>query len=170
MGEAFFWMVAILATVTAVGVVMVRDTVYSALLLVVHLLAVAVLFVLLNAELIAAVQVVVYAGAIMVLFLFVIMMLGLERGEGAMERLRGQRPLALLLGGAMAILLGVVMSRAVIQPVAGALSPQDVLAMGGNTQAVGRLLFSDYLLAFEVTSLLLLVAIIGAVVLAKRRL
>ncbi|MBI2845025.1 MAG: NADH-quinone oxidoreductase subunit J [Chloroflexi bacterium] len=168
--EAFFWVVAIPATVSAVGVVMMRDTVYSALLLVVHLLAVAVLFVLLNAQLIAAVQVVVYAGAIMVLFLFVIMMLGLGRGEGVKEKLPLQRPVALLFGGAMAILLGVVMSQTTIQPVAGALTPGDVLAMGGNTQVVGRLLFSDYLLAFEVTSILLLVAIIGAVVLAKRRL
>lgn len=167
MEEIFFWGVAVLATLTAVGVIMVRDTVYSALLLVVHLLALAVLFLLLNAQLIAAVQVVVYGGAIMVLFLFVIMMLGLERGEGATEKLGRQRPLALLLGGAMAALMGVVLSQAVVQPAAGALNLEEI---SNNTQAVGRLLFSDYLLAFEVTSILLLVAIIGAVVLAKRRL
>lgn len=164
MAEAFFWGTAGLAVVTAVAVVMARDTVNSALFLIVHLLAQAVLFLLLNAQFVAAVQVVVYAGAIMVLFLFVIMMLGIERGEDAVEKVRIQRPLALLMGVTLVAIVGIVLSQTQLPQKA---FPDE--AISANTEAVGRLLFSDYLLAFEITSILLLVAIIGAVVLAQRK-
>lgn len=152
----------------AIGVIAFRNPVHNALSLIATLFGVAVLFVAQEAHLLAAVQVMVYAGAIVVLFLFVIMLLGVDKAESLREEpLKGQRPLALLAGAAFLGLLLVVIIGA-DTPVTGG---QALLAGFGdrtNVEALARVLFSDYVFAFEVTALLLTIAVIGAVVLARR--
>jgi NADH-quinone oxidoreductase subunit J len=151
----------------AVGVVVARNPVHSALMLVMTLFGVAVMFVLQQANFLAAVQVIVYAGAIVVLFLFVIMFLGVDREENiAVEPLRGQRPLAValvVLGATGLLLLGEVSKWTTGQPhVAGT----DTGAP--NVNLLGKSLYTTYLFPFEATSALLIIAVVGAVVLARR--
>jgi NADH-quinone oxidoreductase subunit J len=151
------------------GVVLARNPVHAALSLVATLFGIAVLFVEQGANFLAAVQVIVYAGAIVVLFLFVIMFLGVDRLENlAEEPLAAQRPLALALaviglGGLVA--LGVEAHWAVgAHSVAGAVRG----AQGGDVAALGRSVFTTYLFPFEATAALLVIAVVGAVVLARR--
>ncbi|HEY4929821.1 MAG TPA: NADH-quinone oxidoreductase subunit J [Acidimicrobiales bacterium] len=151
----------------AIGVVVARNPVHSALMLVMTLFGVAVMFVLQQANFLAAVQVIVYAGAIVVLFLFVIMFLGVDREEDiAKEQLRGQRPLAVALvalGTTGLLLLGEVSKWTAGQPyVAGT----DTGAP--NVNLLGKSLYTTYLFPFEATSALLVIAVVGAVVLARR--
>jgi NADH-quinone oxidoreductase subunit J len=153
----------------AVGVVVARNPVHAALMLVMTLFGVAVLFVEQQANFLAAVQVIVYAGAIVVLFLFVIMFLGVDRQENVAEDpLPRQRPLAVglvLLGLAGLLLLGIGAHWSVgTHSVAGPSRGQA----GGDVAALGRSVFTTYLFAFEVTSALLVIAVVGAVVLARR--
>ncbi len=153
----------------AVGVVVARNPVHSALMLVMTLFGVAVLFVEQQANFLAAVQVIVYAGAIVVLFLFVIMFLGVDREESLeKEPLRAQRPLAvglIVLGLAGLLLMGFGAHWAVgTHSVAGPAQGQS----GGDVAALGRSVFTTYLFAFEVTSALLVIAVVGAVVLSRR--
>ena len=129
------------------------------------LCAVAGLFLTLGAQFIAAVQIIVYAGAIMVLFLFVIMLLQLRGEPGGGRRMLGPKVLGGVMGLALMAQLGAVV--ATTSYPSGA--PNPAFDSPLNTQAVGRLLYTRYLLPFEVTSVLLLVALLGAVVLAKRR-
>jgi len=152
----------------AVGVVVARNPVHAALMLVMTLFGVAVLFVEQQADFLAAVQVIVYAGAIVVLFLFVIMFLGVDREENlAREPLVGQRPLALALvalalAGVFLLAVGAhwsVGARAVAGKTQGS---------GGDVAALGKSVFTTYLFAFEITSALLVIAVVGAVVLARR--
>jgi NADH-quinone oxidoreductase subunit J len=162
-----FAVAAVICVVGALGVVLARNPVHSALMLVMTLFGVAVLFVEENAQFLAAVQVIVYAGAIVVLFLFVIMLLGVDRKE-AIERdpLPAQRPLAIAVGilGLVEVLL---LARG--QWPAGARSVSGALGSpGDNVSLIGKSVFTTYLLAFEVTSALLVVAVVGAVVLARR--
>ena len=161
-----FLVLAPASVLAALGMVFNRNAVYSALLLVLNFFCLAVFYVLLQAQFLAAVQVIVYAGAIMVLFLFVLMLLGVERTEILNETIRGQRVLAAGLG--LILLAGVV--GAVLVGVFPANQAGLAAAnSGGNVQAVGRLLFTRYTLAFEATGVLLLVAGVGALVLGKRR-
>ena len=151
----------------AIGVVVARNPVHSALMLVMTLFGVAVMFVLQQASFLAAVQVIVYAGAIVVLFLFVIMFLGVDREEDiAAERLRGQRPLAIalvFLGTTGLLLLGEVSKWTTGQPhVAG------IDTGAPNVNLIGKSLYTTYLFPFEATSALLIIAVVGAVVLARR--
>jgi NADH-quinone oxidoreductase subunit J len=153
----------------AIGVVVARNPVHAALMLVMTLFGVAVLFVEQQANFLAAVQVIVYAGAIVVLFLFVIMFLGVDRQENVEEEpLRGQRPLAVVLvvlGLAGLLLMGFGAHWSVgARSVAGGSRNQS----GGDVAALGRSVFTTYLFAFEVTSALLVIAVVGAVVLARR--
>jgi NADH-quinone oxidoreductase subunit J len=153
----------------AVGVVVARNPVHSALMLVMTLFGVAVLFVEQQANFLAAVQVIVYAGAIVVLFLFVIMFLGVDRQESLeKEPLRAQRPLAvglIVLGLAGLLLMGFGAHWSVgARSVAGRSQGQP----GGDVAALGKSVFTTYLFAFEVTSALLVIAVVGAVVLARR--
>jgi len=153
----------------AIGVVLSRNPVHAALSLVMTLFGVAVLFVEQQANFLAAVQVIVYAGAIVVLFLFVIMFLGVDRRDDvADEPLRGQRPLAVglvVLGLAGLLVLGIGAHWSVGQKsVAGS----TVNPSGGDVAALGRSVFTTYLWAFEITSALLVIAVVGAVVLARR--
>ncbi|HZQ27353.1 MAG TPA: NADH-quinone oxidoreductase subunit J, partial [Acidimicrobiales bacterium] len=152
----------------ALGVILARNPVHSALMLVMTLFGVAVLFVLQEAHFLAAVQVIVYAGAIVVLFLFVIMLLGVDREEAVeAEPLRGQRPAAVITGVlafALFLLLGATANWASGQPsTAGAAS-----GPGTNVEKLARSIFTRYLLPFELTSALLVIAVVGAVVLARK--
>lgn len=156
-----FWGLALVAVISAIMMITSKNAVYSALFLVLNFATIAVMYLLLNAPFIAMVQVTVYAGAIMVLFLFVIMLLGVERVE-LTRSLPYQAPIAVGLGFAVLLLLGYAI--VVRAPDEGALS---VLADGfGGPQQVGTILFDQYLIPFEVTSVLLLVAMIGAIFLA----
>jgi NADH-quinone oxidoreductase subunit J len=154
--------------VGAIGVVTSRNPVHAALSLVLTLFGIAVLFIEQNAQFLAAVQVIVYAGAIVVLFLFVIMFLGVDRRENIeVEPLKGQRPLAFAL---MAVVLGSVLALAIsahwvtgAHHVAGSTS-----GPGSNVAQLGRSVFTTYLFAFEATAALLVIAVVGAVVLARR--
>ncbi len=151
------------AVATALGMLLSRSAVYAALFLVLNFSTVAVFYILLSAPFIAMSQVSVYAGAIMVLFLFVIMLLGTEQLPPA-NVLPWQRPVAVVLALILAVEAGYVLfgrnvTSAVVQP---------AVETFGNPQAVGRALFNQYLLPFEVTSILLLVAMLGAIVLTRR--
>jgi NADH-quinone oxidoreductase subunit J len=153
---------AAIAVATAVGMLISRNAVYSTLFLVLNFVTVAVIYLLLNAAFIAMVQVTVYAGAIMVLFLFVVMLLGAEK-LSEKEPLRWQRPMALVLG------LGLVGEATYAFFVSQAPAPlAPVTGEFGSPAAVGLLLFREYLLPIEVASLLLLVAMVGAIVLSRR--
>ena len=166
-----FFVAAALALGGAAGVVVARNPVHCALLLVVTLVAVAIFFLLQEAQLVAAVQIIVYAGAIVVLFLFVIMLLGVDREESLRDPIPYQRPAAVALG---TILLGEIFVLAgrtwatgapsVRGSVRGRVDGQDL----GNVQRVARVLFTDFLWAFELTAVLLVIAVVGAVVLARR--
>ena len=164
-----FWSCAVIVVIGAVGVVVSRNPVHAALMLVMTLFGVAVLFIEQQANFLAAVQVIVYAGAIVVLFLFVIMFLGVDREEDlAKEPLRGQRvlaPLLVALGLAGVLVLGIgarwaVGARSVVGPARG--------QPGGDVAALGRAVFTVYLFPFEITAGLLVIAVVGAVVLARR--
>ena len=161
-----FLMLALVAIATALGMLMSRNAIYSALFLVLNFITVAVFYLLLGAPFITMAQITVYAGAIMVLFLFVIMLLGAESLPTA-EVLPWQRPLAILLG---AILAGeavyLLITRA--RPTGNVLQPDAVANTMPNLRELGMVLFQDYLLPFEVTSILLLVAMVGAIVLIRK--
>jgi NADH-quinone oxidoreductase subunit J len=166
-----FFFAAALALGGALGVVLGRNPVHCALLLVVTLVAVAIFFLLQEAQLVAAVQIIVYAGAIVVLFLFVIMLLGVDKDESLRDPIPYQRPAAVALGAILLAEIFVLAGRtwatgatsargSVRRPVDG----QDL----GNIQRVARTMFTDFLWAFELTAVLLVIAVVGAVVLARR--
>ena len=153
----------------AIGVVLSRNPVHAALFLVGTLFGVAVLFVLQDATFLAAVQVIVYAGAIVILFLFVIMLLGVDRAEDlGVEPIAGQRPLAAVIGASMVGLLLTVLLVAVDGPTGKSAATAPLGDAGGNTRRLGEVLFTDYVFAVELTALLLTVAVVGAVVLSRR--
>lgn len=152
----------------AIAMVVTRNMVHSALFMVVVFLATAVLYLVYQAPLIAMLQITVYAGGIMVLFLFVIMLIGAEK-MSHVENLRWQRPLALGLAGVLlAETIYVAVTTTWLQPGRELSNSVAVSPDFGSPRAVGLVLFSQYLLPFELTSLLLLVAMIGAVVLSLR--
>jgi NADH-quinone oxidoreductase subunit J len=138
------------------------------LFLVVNLFCVAVMYLLLDAPFLFAVQIIVYAGAIMVLFLFVIMLLGVDRELDLRERLVAQRPLAIVLALAFVAEIFVAV-RAGIGFATKAPEGFDAVNEGGNARALAEVLFRDYFLPFEITSILLIIAAIAAMVLAQRR-
>ena len=157
---------AMLSVAAAVGMVLNRNAVYSALLLVVNFFCLAGFYVLLEAQFIAVVQVIVYAGAIMVLFLFVLMLLGVGSEDVLKETIRGQRATAAVLG---LLLLGAVVFALAGGGFGGGAGSLAAANQGGNVQAIGRLLFTRYVFAFEAVGMLLVVAAVGALVLGKRR-
>ncbi|MEJ7844282.1 MAG: NADH-quinone oxidoreductase subunit J [Acidimicrobiales bacterium] len=156
----------------AIGVVALRNPVHSALSLIASFFGIAVLFVAQDAHFLAAVQVIVYSGAIVVLFLFVIMLLGVDRSEDlTTDPIGGQRPAAAAVGVAIlgALIGAVVLTRAdtdVVVTGSGALTG-ELLGPGENISRLGESLFTDYVFAFEITSVLLIIAVVGAVVLAR---
>jgi NADH-quinone oxidoreductase subunit J len=164
--QVLFLLAAIGALAGALGVVVLQNPFYSVLSLVCHLLGLAVLFLLLNAEFIAAAQVVVYAGAVMVLYIFVVAYIG-----GADEPLRPESGGVAMFGPVFALALAIELSIAFIASGLQALDSggPDVPAGFGSPGQIGELLLTDFLVAFEAASFLLLVAAVGAVVLARRR-
>jgi len=163
-----FWVFAPIAIGAAVAMLVMRNVVHAALFLVLNFGCIAVMYLLLDAPFLFAVQIIVYAGAIMVLFLFVIMLLGVDRSDVRTERLFLQRPLAIVLGAAFFIEIGMAV-RAGIGFATKAPDGFEALQPVGNAQAVADGLFRQYFFPFEVTSILLIVAAIAAMVLAQRR-
>src|SRR3954468_169871 len=170
--DAFiFFVFAALTLGGAFGVILARNPVHAALALVVTLVSVAVLFIQQDAHLLAAVQVVVYAGAIVVLFLFVIMLLGVDHPDTLQDPLKAQRVAAVVLG---LVLLAEVLFLAGHKWATGAKAPAtDAIhggtpGLGNNVERVARSLFTDFLWPFEITAALLVLSVIGAVVLARR--
>jgi NADH-quinone oxidoreductase subunit J len=166
---------AAMILVGAVGVVVRSHPVHAALSLILTLFGIAVLFVSLQAHFLAAVQVVVYAGAIVVLFLFVIMLLGVDTAENLrIEPFKVQRPLAAIVGVSLVTLIGaaIVASRdSLAEPPAQSAAVTEALTDpngDANVRALARNLFSDHLFAFELTSVLLVIAVVGTVLLARR--
>jgi NADH-quinone oxidoreductase subunit J len=166
-----FVVASLLMLVGAVGVIAMRNPVHSALSLIMTFFGIAVAFVELDAHFLAAVEIIVYAGAIVVLFLFVIMFLGVDRSDDvSVEPLVGQRPLALVgvlltVGGLIAMLAH---SSWVTGATAAATGGVATRGGAGNIRALGTSVFTTYLYAFEITSALLIIAVVGAVLLARK--
>jgi NADH-quinone oxidoreductase subunit J len=175
--QVLFFLAGSGALAGAIGVVLLRNPFYSVLSLVAHLLALAVLFLLLHAEFLAAAQVVVYAGAVMVLYVFVVAYIGAPGGvspDGHTPRRDDLRPddaFLTTLGPLFAVALGVELCVAFIASGLEALDTRgpDVGAGFGTPQAIGELLLTKFLVPFEAASFLLLIAAVGAVVLARKR-
>lgn len=165
--DAAFYLAAAVAIVATLLVVVLPSAVHALLYLVVSLLAVAVVFYVLGAPFAAALEVIVYAGAIMVLFLFIVMLIG-EQQLSFDEHLGGQRLYAAVLGLLLAGILLITLASAA--PFTGQSQLTEEVIGRQNVQLVGAQLYTEYLLPFEAASVLLLIAMIGAVVLAKRRL
>lgn len=160
----FFVFFAALSIAAAIGVITSRQPVHSALFLLANFTSLAVLYVTLEAQFLAAIQVVIYAGGIVILILFVIMLLGSEEVEDSTD---GKRQLTAY-GG---IVLGLVLLGAIAGTLFNAFGSDEVTAAtleGGAPEVVGRALFMDYVLPFELTAVLILVALLGALILAKR--
>jgi len=166
MEAVLFFLAAIGATVGAVGVVAARNPFYSVLALIAHLFSLAVLFLLLTSAFVAAAQVVVYAGAVMVLYVFVVAYVG-DASEAKWDPVPGQR----LFAGLLAFFLFVEISAAILSSGLKALSTHgpDVPAGFGDPAAIGNLLLEKFLVPFEASSILLLIAAVGAIVLANRK-
>lgn len=167
MAEVVFFIAAFGVIAGAIGTVVIRNPFYSVLALVSHLLALAALFLLLRAEFLAAAQVVVYAGAVMVLYVFVVAYIGGDRQALAAPSGAGMKMLSILFAGVLLVELCIAM-------LGSGLTQLGTQGAGffpafGTPLEIGRLLLTKYLLAFEVASLLLLIAAVGAVVLARRR-
>ena len=161
-----FLILALVAVATGFGMLLSRNAVYSALFLVLNFITVAIFYLLLGAPFIAMAQITVYAGGIMVLFLFVIMLLGAEKVAPS-QSLPWQRPLAVVLAFALVIEAGYLL---LVRGAAGGeiVQPETATNLPKAIQDLGLTLFNQYLLPFEVTSIVLLVAMIGAIVLTKR--
>ncbi len=164
-----FIVMGLIAIVCAICVVFQKNPIYSAVFLIQTMVSLAVLYVLLHAEFIAAIQVMVYAGAIMVLFVFVIMLLNLSRRdvEGGKDKLILQKASAIILGLILFAVIGVVTVKTVLHGTQGEYTAENISQIG-NTQLVGKLLFTDYVFPFEIASILLFAAVLGAIILAKK--
>ena len=165
---AVFVVSAIIVLGGALGVVTSRNPVHAALSLVATLFGIAVLFIAQNADFLAAVQVIVYAGAIVVLFLFVIMLLGVDTAEDlSVDPLVGQRPLALIVSAAGLGALIVVLTAGQTAATGARGTTAAISETVSNIEQLATVLFTDYVLAFEITAVLLTIAVVGAVVLAR---
>ncbi|MBO0693340.1 MAG: NADH-quinone oxidoreductase subunit J [Acidimicrobiaceae bacterium] len=167
---AVFAVAAVMILFGAFGVILSRNPVHAALMLVVTLFGVAVEFVDEQSDFLAAVQIIVYAGAVIILFLFVIMFLGVDRREvSAKEPLRGQRPVAIVLG--VVTLIEILVVSRTADWTSGAMSVAGPLhqQQGENIQDLGQSVFTRYLLPFEMTAALLVIAVVATVVLARQR-
>jgi NADH-quinone oxidoreductase subunit J len=162
---ALFLILSLIAVASALGMLLSRNAVYSALFLVLNFVTVAVFYLLLGAPFIAMAQITVYAGAIMVLFLFVIMLLGAESLTGLSNWRK------ILFPGALAVILFLEAAYLLIvkaRPAGDVLQPEAAVNTMDNLRQLGTSLFSDYLLPFEVVSILLLVSMVGAIILTKK--
>jgi NADH-quinone oxidoreductase subunit J len=159
-----FWILAPVMVLAALGILFVRKAVHAALLLAVVMMSLAVLYAVLDAPFLFAVQIIVYTGAILMLFLFVLMLVGVDASDSIVETIRGQRVLAIV-GG---LLLGLVLVVGLAQISLGTAVGLGEANAPGNIQALADILFSRYVFAFETTSALLITAAVGAMVLAHR--
>jgi NADH-quinone oxidoreductase subunit J len=171
LGEAIaFYTISAFILGFAIMVVSTRNTVHSVLFLVLNFLFVAALYVLLGAQFLAAIQVLVYAGGIVVLYLFVVMLVNLKRPPEAHQDPHRRTKIGFGLAIAVLLELAGIASYGYIRPAPVAVSSLPPLPVSGNTEQVGWMLYTSYLIPFEIASMLLLVAMIGAIVLAKREL
>ncbi len=159
-----FWILAPIMVLAALGILFVRKAVHAALLLAVVMLSLAVLYLVLEAPFLFAVQIIVYTGAILMLFLFVLMLVGVDASDSLVETIRGQRLFAVV-GG---LTLGLTLVIGVSQMALGTVVGLGEANKAGNIEALANILFSRYVFAFEVTSALLITAAVGAMVLAHR--
>ncbi|WP_214103398.1 NADH-quinone oxidoreductase subunit J [Acrocarpospora catenulata] len=165
MGETVtFWVLAVVSVTAALGLVFSRRAVYSALMLGVVMLSLAVLYAVQDAPFLAAVQIIVYTGAVMMLFLFVLMLVGVDSSDSLVETIRGQRFWAIVAGLGFASLLALGVGNAVFTAPKGLAAVNQV----GNVPSLAESIFTRYVFAFEVTSALLITAALGAMVLAHR--
>ncbi len=159
-----FWTLGAVAVVGALGVVAARKAVYSALFLASTMIALAVLYGVQGAAFLGVVQVVVYTGAVMMLFLFVLMLIGVDSAQSLVETIRGQRVAAVLAG----VGFGLLLIAGIGSAKTGGFTGLDEANEGGNVEGLADLIFTRNLLAFELTSALLITAALGAMVLAHR--
>jgi NADH-quinone oxidoreductase subunit J len=159
-----FWILAPLMVLCALGMIMSRKAVHSALLLAVVMVSLAVLYAAQDAPFLFAVQIIVYTGAVLMLFLFVLMLVGVDASDSLVETLRGQRILGIVVGLIFAVLVVIGLAQTTVGTVVGLNSAN----LDGNVPGLAALLFSRYVFAFEVTSALLITAALGAMVLAHR--
>ncbi len=159
-----YWILAILSVAAALGMVLARRAVHCAILLAVVMLSLAVYYAMLGAPFLAFVQIIVYTGAVLMLFLFVLMIVGISAADSIIETIRGQRMWAVLAAIAMLVLLFLGIGHAVIGPAA----PSSAKFGNANVTALANLIFTKYLYPFEITSALLIIAAVGAMVLAHR--
>jgi len=163
--EVLFWVLAPIMVIAALGLLFARRTVYAAMSVVVVMVSLAVIYVAQEAPFLGVVQVIVYTGAVMMLFLFVLMLVGVDASDSLAETISGQRWAALLLGlGLGAVLVGVVLTAADLAPVGLVEANAD-----SNPVGVARIIFSDYIFALEVVGILLVTAAVGAIVLTHQR-
>ena len=167
MATVIFYICAVAVLVGALGVVLAHNPVHSALFLLLTLVSVAILFLQQDAALVAIIQIVVYASAIVVLFVFVIALLGVDQHESFDEPSLFQRPVAIVLGALLFVQIVVLAGR---HWVTGAPSQHGQLSppRAGNVDTLARSLFTDYIWAFEITAVLLVIAVVGGVALARR--
>ena len=159
-----FWILAPIMVVAALGLLFSRKAVHAALLLAVVMISLAVLYAVQDAPFLFAVQIIVYTGAILMLFLFVLMLVGVDASDSVIETIRGQRVASILVG----LGFGALLVLGVAQVSFGSAVGLDAANDGGNVPALAQLLFTRYVFAFEVTSALLITAALGAMVLAHR--
>lgn len=159
-----FWILAPIMVLAALGLLFVRKAVHAALLLAVVMMSLAVLYAVLEAPFLFAVQIIVYTGAILMLFLFVLMLVGVDASDSLVETIKGQRALAWVTGLVFGAVVVVGLSQVTFASTVGL----DKANEGGNVQALANLLFSRYVFVFEVTSALLITAAVGAMVLTHR--
>ena len=164
--EVAFWLLAPVMILGALGMVLARKPVHSALCLAAVMISLAVQYAAQDAPFLFAVQIIVYTGAILMLFLFVLMLVGVDTADSLVETIKAQRPLAVLAGVGFGSLLVFAVGNALVGNPIGL--DQANAAYGGNTQGLAALLFTRYVFAFEATSALLITAAVGAMVLAHR--
>lgn len=162
--EIAFWILAPVATLGALGTILAKNAVHAALSLAATMVCLGLFYVIQQGPFLGLVQIIVYTGAIMMLFLFVLMLVGVDASDSVIETIKGQRLMATLVG----LLFGLILVLGVAQVSVGTITGLDTANAGGNVQALAQLLFSNYVFAFEATSALLITAAIGAMVLAHR--
>ena len=159
-------MLAVVSILSAIGIIVANNPIHAGIFLVLTLFNTAGIFIMMGAEFLAAVQIIVYAGAVLVLVLFVLMLVDPDDLPEFHTGRPVQRVIAFLLGAILLLEVSVAVLNRTVIGATGNATPETIAALGGNTQAVGNVLYSNYLLAFEVVSLVLLVGVIGAIVLA----
>jgi NADH-quinone oxidoreductase subunit J len=159
-----FWILAPIMVIAALGMIFSRKAVHAALLLAVVMISLAVLYLVQDAPFLFAVQIIVYTGAILMLFLFVLMLVGVDASDSVVETIKGQRVLAILIG----LGFGLLLILGVAQVSLGTVTGLSQANHGGNVPEIAKVLFTRFVFAFELTSALLITAAIGAMVLAHR--